>query len=421
MQPIWAPCVSVASVTSSAGLAFAVEAMQAFKFSTWKERRLWSACSCSGVFWAARCFSSKQKHLPARFGSPGQGGDEGNRQQHDSHQTRTSEQVNPESPPPPRSCKPPKDSRPPGWKYKKSPGPAASSREEFRNLREDDFSKLRRRRSQKSSSVQRTQGSEILFGIGPCSIAFSQAKRNFFQLFVKSSSSGLRPVMEEFVQQAKARGASVHYVRREVLDTLCKDEVHQGVCLEASPLGLKSIEETEVPACQDPQQIWLVLEQIQDPMNLGTLLRCAYFLGVDQVVMSRSNSCPLTPVVSKASAGAMEILDVYSTDDIPRFLKAKIEACWEVVGTVSKSEVEGNIPVVDCLDFQWEKPTVLVLGNEASGLSPGTRSLCHKMLTIPPGIALHPGLDSLNVSVATGILLHSILRQKAKQHNAISP
>ncbi|XP_019401188.1 PREDICTED: rRNA methyltransferase 1, mitochondrial [Crocodylus porosus] len=408
-------------------MAFAVEAMQAFKFSIWKERQLLSACSCSGFFWTARCFSSKQKHLPAQFGPPGQGRVEGNWQQLDSHQTQTSglsdaAQVNPESPPPPQSCKTPKDSRQPGWKYKKkSPGLVASSREEFRNLREDDFSKMWRQPVQKSSSLKRTKGSEVLFGIGPCSIAFSQAKRNFFQLFVKLSSSGLRPVMQEFVQQAKAHGASVHYVRREVLDTLCEDRVHQGVCLEASPLCVKSVEETEVPACQDPQQIWLVLEQIQDPMNLGAVLRSAYYLGVDQVVMSRSNSCPLTPVVSKASAGAMEILEVYSTDDIPRFLKAKIDAGWEVVGTVSKSEVEGNIPVVDCLDFQWAKPTVLVLGNEACGLSPGTRSLCHKMLTIPPGVALHPGLDSLNVSVATGVLLHSILRQKAKQRNAISP
>ncbi|EMP37710.1 Dehydrogenase/reductase SDR family member 11 [Chelonia mydas] len=234
-----------------------------------------------------------------------------------------------------------------------------------------------------------------------------QSKRDFFKLFLKSGSSCARPVMEEFAQRAKACGVPVHHVRRQVLDALCKGKVHQGVCLEATPLHFRSLEEAEashvgVATGLGTQLIWLVLEQIQDPMNLGAVLRSAHFLGVDRVVTSQKDSCPLTPTVSKASAGAMEVLEVYSTDNLQRFLKAKTEEGWEVIGTVSKSEVEDKVPVISCLEFHWNKPTVLVLGNEGYGLSSETQSLCHRMLIIPPGRTLQPGIESLNVSVATG-------------------
>uniref|UniRef100_A0A8D0FN45 rRNA methyltransferase 1, mitochondrial n=1 Tax=Strix occidentalis caurina TaxID=311401 RepID=A0A8D0FN45_STROC len=252
-----------------------------------------------------------------------------------------------------------------------------------------------------------TKGSEILFGIAPCSLALSESRRDLFRLFLKQSSGSQRLVMSEFVLQATARGVPVHHVKRRELDALCRGQVHQGVCLEATPLRFKSLEEAEKPdvgheESPNRQLVWLALEQIQDPMNLGALLRSAYFLGVDRVVTSQRSSCPLTPTVSKASSGAMEVFDVYSTDDLRSFLKAKTAEGWEVVGTVSNPEDAENIPVISCLEFRWNKPIIIVIGSEGDGLSLETQLLCHRMLAIPPGRALHPGIESLNVSVATG-------------------
>uniref|UniRef100_A0A8B9PUE3 tRNA/rRNA methyltransferase SpoU type domain-containing protein n=1 Tax=Apteryx owenii TaxID=8824 RepID=A0A8B9PUE3_APTOW len=110
----------------------------------------------------------------------------------------------------------------------------------------------------------------------------------------------------------------------------------------------------------------------------------------------------------------MEVFDVYSTDNLQSFLKAKTAEGWEVVGTVSRTEAAENVPVIDCLEFQWNKPIILVIGSEGDGLSLETQRLCHRMLVVPPGRALCPGIESLNVSVATGILLHSICSQKVK-------
>ncbi|NWI87796.1 MRM1 methyltransferase, partial [Pitta sordida] len=283
----------------------------------------------------------------------------------------------------------------------------------------DGLPRARKGMGRQPVSVQRTEGSEIVFGIAPCSLALSQARRDLFRVLVKQSGGSRRAAMGELVLRATARGVPVLQVPRRELDGLCPGQLHQGVCLEATPLRFKSLEDAERAELGDGesrsrQLLWLLLERIQDPMNLGALLRSAYFLGVDRVVTSRRNSCPLTPTVSKASAGAAEVFDVYSTDDLQSFLKAKAAEGWEVVGTVSKPEDAEDVPVISCLEFRWNKPTIIVIGNEGEGLSLETQLLCHRMLAIPPGRALHPGIESLNVSVATGILLHSICSQKRR-------
>ncbi|KAI1231735.1 hypothetical protein IHE44_0007367, partial [Lamprotornis superbus] len=247
------------------------------------------------------------------------------------------------------------------------------------------------------------------------------ARRALFRLFLKEQRGGGpgRPVRAELGLQAAARGVPVLHVPGRALNVLCRGRPHQGVCLEAAPLPFRSLRDAEEPQpghgeSGRRQRLWLVLEHIQDPMNLGALLRSAYFLGVDRVVVTHSNSCPLTPIVSKASAGAMEVFDVYSTDDLQGFLKAKSAEGWEVVGTVSRPEDVEDVPVISCSEFRWDKPLIVVIGSEGEGLSLETQLQCQRMLAIPPGRALHPGIDSLNVSVAAGILLHSICSQRQR-------
>lgn len=157
-----------------------------------------------------------------------------------------------------------------------------------------EVSKGGRRPEGRALSIERTRGSEILFGVAPCSMALSRARRDLFRLFLKRSSGPQRAISSEFVLQAAARGVPVLHVGRRELDALCGGRVHQGVCLEATPLRFKRLEEAEEPSLGDGespkrQLLWLVLEQIQDPMNLGALLRSAYFLGADRVVTSRRN------------------------------------------------------------------------------------------------------------------------------------
>ncbi|KAM6163634.1 rRNA methyltransferase 1, mitochondrial [Rhynchocyon petersi] len=262
-------------------------------------------------------------------------------------------------------------------------------------------------------------GLELLFGLSPCLLALRAARRRVARLLLQAGKAGLQGERSELLQVAEARGIPVLRPRRQKLDALCRHQVHQGVCMEVSPLHTRPVTEAgEARPGDDPQQLWLVLEGLQDPRNLGAVLRSAHFLGVDKVITSRRNSCPLTPVVSKASAGAAEVMDVFSTDDLIGFLQAKVHQGWLVAGTVGCTEPKipqySEIPITNCLEFIWDRPTLLVLGNEGSGLSREVQDSCQLLLTILPLQQLPPGLESLNVSVAAGILLHSICSQRKR-------
>ncbi|XP_008065137.1 rRNA methyltransferase 1, mitochondrial [Carlito syrichta] len=258
---------------------------------------------------------------------------------------------------------------------------------------------------------------ELLFGLSPCLLALRAARRRVARLLLQAGRAGLQGERAELLRVAEARGIPVLRPRRQKLDALCGYQVHQGICMEVSPLRPRPLPEAgEASTGDNPQQLWLVLEGLQDPRNLGAVLRSAHFLGVDKVITSRRNSCPLTPVVSKASAGTVEVMDVFSTDDLTGFLQAKAQQGWLVAGSVGclrpETTPSSKVPVTSCLEFLWDRPTLLVLGNEGSGLSQEVQASCQLLLTILPGRQLPPGLESLNVSVAAGILLHSICSQR---------
>ncbi|XP_064613168.1 rRNA methyltransferase 1, mitochondrial-like [Liolophura sinensis] len=195
------------------------------------------------------------------------------------------------------------------------------------------------------------------------------------------------------------------------------------------------------PSETDRQALWLVLYQVQDPMNFGAVLRSAYLFGVKKILKTSQNSCSLTPVVSKASAGVMEVIDIYSINQqITDFIQAQQQLGWAVIGTTGQSQPvlrtsgmtegiatgPGVSPVARCLtnllmqDYSFDKPTILIVGNEGSGLPVEVLRACDQIVyaeladrTADKGD--NYVLDSLNVSVATGILLHCLTVLKMKK------
>ncbi|KAF7244345.1 rRNA methyltransferase 1, mitochondrial, partial [Varanus komodoensis] len=289
--------------------------LQSFTFGFCSATRLSFTVHLSSRFRTVPHFSTWGKSPPAEREPP-----------HEVNQTETtSSRVDcqyPQKPLPAEKSSPEQNLRKKFWRIFRT-NVAEPSKEEFRSLRNDDFPREKGRSGKKIPSLERTEGSEILFGISPCFLALERSRRSFFQMFLKAKRGSTSPAVEKFSQYAEERGIPVKMVRRTVLDLLCKHGVHQGVCLEVTPLrpiDWKDGLSDEVP-CTESQSLWLALEGIKDPMNLGAVLRSAHFLGVDGIVMTRRNSCPLTPVVSKASSGAMEVLDVFHTADLQSFLK----------------------------------------------------------------------------------------------------
>lgn len=282
---------------------------------------------------------------------------------------------------------------------------------ELRKLCLEDFPAERERPArQRSTPDSKGENCEIVFGIAPCLLALTHGRRKARKLFVKDGEASHRASVLKVCEEAHRRGVQVHRVSKKDLDKISSGRVHQGVCLQASPLGYLTENRDSAPKRKDgTTPLWLVLEGIQDPMNLGAILRSAYFLGVDRVASSLRYTCPLSPVVSKASSGVMEVIGVYGYENLEDMLKLKVTQGWQVVGTVGAEAEASQIPVTKCSDFQMTKPTLLLLGGEGEGLSQGLLSLCQTLLTVPAGRELFPGIESLNVSVAAGILLHSLL------------
>ncbi|KAF7725623.1 hypothetical protein EC973_009502, partial [Apophysomyces ossiformis] len=155
---------------------------------------------------------------------------------------------------------------------------------------------------------------------------------------------------------------------------------------------------------------WIALDEIQDPQNLGSILRTAHFFGVDGVVLSSKNSAPLSSAVAKVSAGAVEFIDIYSTSNLVKFLKA----CdgWQVIG--ADVGTEKTLTVQEFAQLAHE-PTLLVLGNEGTGIRTNVKLCCSAFTSIPgKPIKFRGDVDSLNVGVAAGVLIAHARLHRAK-------
>lgn len=170
-----------------------------------------------------------------------------------------------------------------------------------------------------------------------------------------------------------------------------------------SPIKLSRPESGRMP-------FWIALDEVQDPQNLGSILRTAHFFGIDGVLVCSKNSASLSPTVSKVSSGAIEVMDIYSTSNLTKFLKSSHANGWEVVGAAG--DANPSVAVTQLSDI-CQKPTILVLGNEGTGLRTNVKNACSLFVSIPKAINTNDhfngSVDSLNVGVAAGILISSAL------------
>ena len=243
-----------------------------------------------------------------------------------------------------------------------------------------------------------------LYGISPVRLALASMRRNVTELLVQDgmdlSEKKDEKAAREILTAAQNNGTPITYLSKHDLNMLSDNRPHQGFILRAKPLEFYKIEEL-TPASEF--QCVLALDEVFDPQNLGALLRTAHFLGCDRVVVCAKNSAPLSPTVSKASSGAMELMEIGSTSNMMRFLDRSKANGWQVVGA-SLSDKS-----IDLLDAKLDKPTILVLGNEGFGMRTNIVNRCDILVKIKGG-ADSSSVDSLNVSVTGGILLHYILR-----------
>ena len=271
---------------------------------------------------------------------------------------------------------------------------------------------------------------EVIFGQNPVKEALLQNKRDeFYRLWIQEGDGGSYSSDEKMIARAKELGCTISYATKHDLNMLTESRPHQGVALDCTPLEMENIEslleenrggksaaETER---NREHSLWLALDEIIDPQNFGAILRTAHFLNIDGVVVCAKNSAPLSPVVSKASSGAMETIKVYQTNAMHKFLAKCVDDGFNVIGLANQSGAE-NVS-----NLSLNQPTVLVVGNEGSGLRTNVRRACSRIAKIEGGgddennattntNNKTTSVESLNVSVATAIALFQLCTSTTK-------
>lgn len=240
----------------------------------------------------------------------------------------------------------------------------------------------------------------LIFGLHAVMAALERDHSVIEQLWVDRGRRDER--IRSVIAAAKSAQISIEYVTRRELDELAGDARHQGV-----------IARTAVATPQGEQDLWrlldtldsvpflLVLDGVQDPHNLGACLRSADAAGVQAVIVPRDRAAALTPVVRKVACGAAETVPLIQVTNLARTLEALQKRGVWITGAAGEAER----PVYD-LDLRG--PLALVLGGEGKGLRRLTREHCDQLGKIP----MAGRVESLNVSVATGIFLFEAVRQR---------
>jgi 23S rRNA (guanosine2251-2'-O)-methyltransferase len=210
--------------------------------------------------------------------------------------------------------------------------------------------------------------------------------------------------LAELAGALAARGIAIERVARADLDRLTDGAVHQGIVVEVAATAEFSIGDFENLVVERGRALrLLVLDGVEDPRNLGACLRTADAAGIDAVVVPRDRSATLTPAAVKASTGATETVPVYRAPNLARALAWLKDAGVWVVG--ADAEAPRSL-----YETKLAPPVAIVLGGEGRGVRRLTRDLCDELVYIP----MRGAVESLNVSVASGIVLFELLRQSPR-------
>jgi len=238
---------------------------------------------------------------------------------------------------------------------------------------------------------------DILYGRNPVREAL-RAGRAARKLVVAEGVAD-EPRLREILTLAGARGIPVEMAGRGRLDDIAHSEHHQGVAgyfHGRPPLHLERVLED----CRSPALL-LLLDGIQDPQNLGALIRTAEAVGVDAVITPRHRAAALTPAAVKASAGASEHLPVVSVPNLAQAMARIGEAGIWRVGLAAEAEER-----YDRVDYR--EPTAIVIGGEGEGLRQLTRRSCDRLVSLP----MTGRVASLNAAAAGAAILYEAFRQR---------
>lgn len=222
------------------------------------------------------------------------------------------------------------------------------------------------------------------------------------QIFIAEGSiSGSSKVI---IAMAKEKNIVVKRVDRRKLDKISETGAHQGVIAQVTPYKYCEAEDIlEYAKKKGEPPFIIVLDEIEDPHNFGSIIRTAEICGVHGIIISKRRNVGITPAVYKSSAGAVEYMKICKVTNLNNIIeKLKKRNIW-----VYGADMNGQSY---CFDVDFNGAVALVIGSEGRGISKSIKEKCDMLVKIP----MYGNIASLNASVAGGILMYEILKQRIK-------
>lgn len=241
------------------------------------------------------------------------------------------------------------------------------------------------------------KANELIYGIHAVEAALRQQPENVLQVFIQQGRNDNR--IKTILSIAQNSGVSVQAIANDRLKEKCPKARHQGVVAEIRHDKSRQVSLQDI--LQKESVLLLVLDEVQDPQNIGACLRTADAVGVDAVIVSKNRSPALTPVIRNVASGAAETVPYIMVSNLARALDTiKQENVW-VIGTSGDSSHS-------IYQTNMNNRVALVMGSEGKGMRRLTREACDELVSIP----MQGSVESLNISVATAVSLYEIRRQQ---------
>ena len=239
---------------------------------------------------------------------------------------------------------------------------------------------------------------ETIVGRNPVLMSLRLQRRTIHEMLVVH---GMRdPRIRDAIRIAKTRGIPYRYCSHEELNRLAPGIRHQGIALRASALPALGIEDL-IGLNGEGTPLLVALDQVQDPHNLGAVIRTADATGASGVIIPKKYAAGNTATIARTSAGSIEAVPLVEVTNLVHTLGLLKERGFWVVGADLSVET-------DYWSIDAQRPLCLVLGSEGEGLRRLVRKACDELVRIP----ITGAAESLNVSVAAGVMLYEVLRQR---------
>jgi 23S rRNA (guanosine2251-2'-O)-methyltransferase len=243
------------------------------------------------------------------------------------------------------------------------------------------------------------QATEFVFGIHPCIKILASKKRPVRQIYILSDKRNT--YINRILKMAKRREIQIIYTDKKKLDHITNRANHQGVAILTQKTHAMSLRQALL-AEKNENPIWLAINEITDPQNLGAILRSAACLGVTTVLLPQRRTVGITPTVQKTASGALEDINIVSIANLNQaIIELKKNNFW-----VYGAEMSGT-PITK---VTYAKPMLLVIGSEGEGLKHKTAEHCDELISIPQA----GGVESLNAACACAIILYDVLAKTQK-------